>query len=114
MRFLEDGTKVRWSKKGQVIIPKPAPTKRKWKPSNPSKDTASANVLEKTFTEQEMIELKNRYLRQFELMHYNHLKQQYEQDSKRELKKVLDERRFQYQVFQRAKELYNNKSDSTK
>jgi large subunit ribosomal protein L24 len=106
MRFLEDGTKVRFSKKGQVIIPKPEPVKHKWRPSNPTKDTASADVLEKTFMEQEMIELKNRYLRQLELMHYNHLRQKYEQEQKKELKKMLDERRFQYRVLHRAKELY--------
>ena len=106
MRFMEDGTKVRWSKAGQVIIPKPEPKKRKFKPSNSAKDTASALVLDKTYKEQEMIELKNRYLRQLELVHYNTLRQLYEENQKKELKKLLDERRFEYQVFQRARQLF--------
>ena len=108
MRFLEDGSKVRYSKKGQVVIPKPTP-KRGWKPSNTVKDTTSTNVLDKTFTEQEMIELKNKYLRQMELAYYNHLKQKYENEQKDQVKKTLYQRRFQYEVYQRAKQLYADK-----
>jgi large subunit ribosomal protein L24 len=105
MRFLEDGSKVRFAKKGQVVIPKPA-YKRGRKPANALKDTAPASVTEKTYTEQEIIELKNRYLRSMELMHYNQLKQQYENQQKKEVKKTLDQRRFQFEVYRKAKEMF--------
>ncbi len=82
---------------------------RKNKPLNPNKDTLPSEVTKKTFTDEELKAYKNKFLRIYELHHYNHLKQLYENKIHQEKLKKLKQMYFEHSIFQRAKELYKMK-----
>jgi large subunit ribosomal protein L24 len=110
-KYLEDGTKVRVSKKSGEIIPKPE-RKMRVRTSNPERDTAPDEAYAKTYTYSEMIELKNRFLRVMELNYYSYLKWQYEEQQKNNLRQLYEQKVFDLQVYQRAQELLREKRES--
>jgi hypothetical protein len=58
-----------------------------------------------TLLESEMVEKKNSILQMLELRYYNHLKQKFKNSEKDEKYRQLKQLKFEYLVFQRAKEL---------
>jgi hypothetical protein len=58
-----------------------------------------------TLLETEMVEKKNYILQKLELRYYNHLKQKFKNAEKDEKYRQLKQMKFEYLVFQRAKEL---------
>jgi hypothetical protein len=110
-RFLDDGAKVRVSKKSGTIIPKPG-WKYRNRSTNPERDTTPENAVKKTYTYSEMIELKNRFLRLMELDYYKFLKEQYEKDQEKQMRQLYQQKVFQMQVYHRAQELLREKRDT--
>jgi len=66
-------------------------------------------VLKKTHHESELIDLKNRYLKQLELQHYNHLKQVYNAERQRLILAEAKQIQFQRQVYEQAKKIVKQK-----
>lgn len=70
---------------------------------DPLKDTTPEDALEKTYREEELIELKDYYLKKLEIDYYNQLKIQYENEQKRKMLEEYKQKVFMYDVFERAK-----------
>lgn len=104
-KFTEEGEKLRISKRSGSVIPWPEKEEEEVKEANERTDTEPDVVEAKTFREEELLALKNKYLRAFELHYYKSLQKSYEEEEfKRNLKDFKD-LLFQYDVVQRAKEI---------
>ncbi|KAG2394176.1 hypothetical protein C9374_003940 [Naegleria lovaniensis] len=104
-RFLDDGSKVRMAKESGAVIPKPEPKKRLKRPSNPYKDTDSAEVVKATWTDAEREQLINYYLIKLEQQEVHRLQKRSEKEEKKQMQKELADKLFKMRVLQRAKEI---------
>lgn len=59
----------------------------------------------RTYHENELIELKNHYLRKLEMRHYKRLKQEWEQENRQRMKDMYRDHKFQREVFERAQRI---------
>jgi len=105
MKYSEDGDKLRVSKRTGEIIAWPEKEKDEIRETNDRTDTQADVVEAKTFREEELIALKNKYLRAFELHHYKQLQEDYEAQQKQQKKQELEDQIFSYDVITKAKEL---------
>ncbi|KAF0982345.1 hypothetical protein FDP41_011275 [Naegleria fowleri] len=104
-RFLEDGSKVRMAKESGAVIPKPEPKKRLKRPSNPFKDTDSAEVIKVTWTKEEREQLINYYLIKLEQQEVDRLQRRSEKEEQKQMQKELNDKLFNMRVLKRAKEI---------
>ncbi|KAL0483273.1 ribosomal protein L24 [Acrasis kona] len=110
-KFTEDGKKVRVTKVSGTVVPKPSWTQfRKEQKVYPDTDTAPADVVQKTYTRGEVLELKNRFLRMMELDHYQELKAQYEEFQKNKARQLYDQKVFEKQVYERAQQFLRDRN----
>ena len=79
--------------------------RRRPAPSNPKKDTPPDEATKITYEYQEVIDLKNRYLKNLEVKYYDHLRQKYEHQQKLEKLGLLEKKKFEHDVYQRAKQM---------